>query len=80
MAALQAALASLAGLKLPQVVQPTSEQATAAAAFAAAASAKASAQAERTAEMELDAEAQHSGEKHELEHAEDCVFGKVCAW
>jgi nucleoid-associated protein YgaU len=84
LAALQAALATIAGLKVARVVQPKSEPAevaaaaaaaACAAAFAAAAAAAAAAQevppaplsAEQQQAMDLDMEAQHAGEKHELE-------------
>jgi chemotaxis protein histidine kinase CheA len=90
LAALQAALAGIAGLKAVRVVPPKSEPAEVAAAAAAAAGAAAFAaaaaaaaaqeppptpvSAEQQQAMDLDMEAQHAGEKHELE--ESVAFAK----
>ena len=88
MAVLQAALAALEVLRLPQVSKPKEEQEVAAAAALAAATlaagvvpsaaacARASAEAERAADMELDAEAQHASENLDLEHEEACILAR----
>ena len=86
---MHAALATIAELQVARVVQPKSVPADVAAAAAAAACAAAAAAAEQAAAkeapppqvsaeqqqaMDLDIEAQHAGEKHELE--ESCAFAK----